>query len=77
MSIFARTSDAQDNQISNLIGLFHILIIIIFYQLFVGGLMSYCVLYMLAFSDVQHFVLSYVFTLRVPCCDVHYVIRYV
>ena len=29
MSIFARTSDAQDNQISNLIGLFHMLMLVL------------------------------------------------
>ena len=41
-------------------------------QLFVGGLMSYCVfLCMFAYSDVQHFVLSNAFTFWVPWCDVH------
>jgi hypothetical protein len=40
-------------------------------QLFVGGLMSYlCYLCLFAYSGVQHFVPSYVFTFLVHCCDV-------
>ena len=60
MSIFARTSDAQDNQLSNLIGLFHMHYYNeLYFNLFVGGIMYYCVLYMFVYSDV----LSYVFTI--------------
>jgi len=28
--------------------------------------------FLLKYSDIQHFVLSYVFTFWVPCCDVRY-----
>jgi len=38
--------------------------------------MSYCLfLYMYVYSGVQHFVLSNVFTLSVPCCHVRYDFR--
>ena len=40
---------------------------------FVAEFMSYlCYLWLYAYSDVQRIVLLYVFTLFVPCCDVHY-----
>ena len=31
-----------------------------------------CCLGFFAYSDVQHFVLSYIFTFLVPCCNVRY-----
>ena len=34
--------------------------------------MPYCIFVCITYSDVQHFVLSRVFTFRFPCCDVCY-----
>jgi hypothetical protein len=47
-----------------------------FPKLFVGEPMSYlCCLCLFAYSGVQHFVLLYVSTFLVPCCDVFYDFR--
>ena len=45
-------------------------------RMFVRGIMSYiCYLCLFLYSGVQHFVMLYVSTFLVPCCDVHYDFR--